>query len=304
MAQPEAPGPAAPGPYSGYGAPGYGPPAAGAPGPGAPAPGYGAPGYGPPASGAPASGGPAPGYGPPSSGYGTPEYGPSAYGAPQANAAYGAPPPPPPNRPVGLIIGAIVAAVVLIMVAGGVIAAVVINNRGSNDDPTIAASDGPTAAPTTQGAPSAAEDPTTDSTAPTSGRGVIGKPVQQGDIIMTVLAKPECGVKSIGSGYTTYEPKKGQWCLISMKFENVGKSAVKPRSYSTKLIDGQGGETLMDLFSFKANPDDKLDLFENIYPGKAVTGIIAFDIPSDQVPATLKLNPDGDYDDEVQISLK
>ncbi|TQS40708.1 DUF4352 domain-containing protein [Cryptosporangium phraense] len=277
--------------------PGYGPPAYGPPGSGAGAPSYGGPGYGGPAYGPPPDSTP-PAYGsPPESappGYGaSAEYGPSSYGAP---------PTPPPNRPVGLIVGAIIAVAVLVMIAGGVIAAVYVSNRGSSDDPTVASSDGPTSA--TTGEAPASSAPSADSTVPAGDRGTIGKPVRQADLIITVTAKPQCGVKSIGSGYTTYEPRQGQWCLIDLKFENVGKAAIKPRQSSIKMIDENGGEYLMDLFSFKANPDDNLALFENIYQGKTATGIIAFDVATGQVPATLKMNPAGDWDDELQFSLK
>lgn len=261
-----------------------------------------------------------PGYG--NSGYGgNPGYGSNpnpgyqpAYGG---NPGFGGPPLPPPpgpggpqgphgpqgpNRNVGLIVGAIVAAVVLIMIAGGVIAAVVISNRGdASDDPTVAVSDGPRQGGTTS---DPGGEPSADSTAPTSGKGSIGKPIRQGDLVITVTGKPRCGVKSVGTGYGTYENRKGQFCLIDLKFENTGSKALKPKDFGTYLIDENAGETYVDFSSYKANPDDKLPLFENIYPGKTAVGVIVFDLPADQKPAELKMNPVGDYSDEILISLK
>ncbi|GAA3395376.1 DUF4352 domain-containing protein [Cryptosporangium minutisporangium] len=220
--------------------------------------------------------------------------------APGYYSGYGTPPPPEqPKRSVGLIVGAIIAVAVLIMIAGGVIAAVYVSNRGSSDDPAVASSSDPAAAD-----PASSSDPGADSTAPTSGRGVIGKPVRQGDLLITVTSAPRCGTKTVGSGYGAYESEKGHFCLIDLKFENTGAKAVKPKDFGTKLIDENGGEALVEWQSYKANPDDKLPLFENIYPKKSATGVIVFDIPTDQKPATLKMNPVGDYDDEVEISLK
>lgn len=232
----------------------------------------------------------APGYY--SGGYGNTGYGNSGYGAP-----------PPPNRNVGLIVGAIVAAVVLIMIAGGVIAAVLIANRdsGGSDDTTVAASDAPAGGDTTS---EGGTVPSADSTAPTSGRGSIGKPIRQGDLVITVTGQPRCGVKSVGSGYGAYETQKGQFCLIDLKFENTGAKALKPTDFSTYLIDENGGETYVDFSSYKANPDGKQPLFENIYPGKTAVGVIVFDLPADQKPAELKMNPVGDYSDEILIALK
>ena len=122
--------------------------------------------------------------------------------------------------------------------------------------------------------------------------------------MITVTAKPRCGVKSVGSGYGAYETQKGQFCLIDLKFENTGSKAVKPKDFGTYLIDENGGETYVDFSSYKANPDGKQPLFENIYPGKTAVGVIVFDLPADQKPAELKMNPVGDYSDEILISLK
>jgi hypothetical protein len=221
--------------------------------------------------------------------------------APGYHSAYGTPPPQPPgppNRPVGLIVGAIIAVAVLIMVAGSVIAAVYVSNRS---DDTLAA-DPPSSSATTG---SSTDGTSADSTAPTSGRGVIGTAVRQGDLLITVTAAPRCNVKSIGSGYSTQETEKGQFCLIDLKFENTGTKAIKPRQYDTELIDEAGGETTIDYSSYKANPDNELALFENVYPAKTVTGVVVFDIPADQKPATIKLNPVGEaFTDSIEISLK
>ena len=218
-------------------------------------------------------------------------------------SGYGTPPPPPqpPNRNFGLIIAAIIAVAVLIMIAGGVIAAVYVSNRGSSGDPVAAeTSSAPADAPTSTGG-----DETTGSSAPTSGRGTIGKPIRQGDLVITVLSKPRCGVKSVGEGYSISESKQGQFCLIDLKFQNTGSKAVQPDYFSNKLIDENGGEFLYEYSASKdANPDRKLQLYENIYQGQTVTGIIVFDLPADQNPATLKMNPVGEFTDKIEISLK
>lgn len=219
--------------------------------------------------------------------------------APGYPSPYGTPPPPPPGQPdrsVGLIVGAIIAVAVLIMVAGGVSAAVYVSNRSDS-------AAGPTEGSGASSQPAQASDPTADSTAPTSGHGVIGTAVQQGDLKITVTAAPRCGVKSIGTGYGVQESEKGQYCLIDLKFENVGSTAVKPRRYDTELVDRAGGQTSVDWSSYKANPNQKLDLFENVYPGKTVVGVIVFDLPADQKPATLRLNPVGEITDSIEISL-
>lgn len=218
-------------------------------------------------------------------------------------SGYGTPPPPPeePRRNVGLIVGAIIAVAVLIMVAGGVIAAVYVSNRDSAEDPVVAEQ---SSAPADESA-AGSEAPSTDSTGPTSGRGVIGKPVRQGDLVITVLNAPRCGLKSVGSGYSISESKNGQYCLLDMKFENTGSKAVQPNYFGTEVTDQGGGKYPYEYTPSKdANPDRKLPLFENIYAGDTATGIIVFDIPSDQKLATITMNPVGGLSDDIEISLK
>jgi hypothetical protein len=212
-----------------------------------------------------------------------------AYGAPD-----GSPPPEPPKRSLGLILGVAGAVLVLICCAALVLGAVWFTNRPDNSA---------TAAPSASASATASSVPSTESTAPTSGRGVINHVIRQGDLEITVTAKPQCGVKAIGKGALASESQKGQYCLIDLKFHNVGSRAVKPSNSDTTLIDNEGGETYVDFNSNEANPDEKLALFDNIYPGKTVTGIVAFDLPADKTPATLKLNPVGEFTDEIDIDL-
>jgi len=224
--------------------------------------------------------------------------------APGYYSGYGTPPPPEqPNRNVGLIIGAIIAVAVLIMIAGGVIAAVYVSNRGESDEGVVTDASSAPAADAPTGSTSG--DTTTDSSAPTSGRGTVGKPIRQGDLVITVLNKPRCGVKSVGEGYSISEPRQGQFCLIDLQFQNTGSKAVQPDYLSNKVIDENGGEFLYEYSASKdANPDRKLPLYENIYQGQTVTGIIVFDLPADQTPATLEMNPVGELTDKIEISLK
>jgi hypothetical protein len=201
-------------------------------------------------------------------------------------------PPSPPKRSLGLILGVVAAAVVLVACAAAVLAAVVLS---SHSQPEAAAS---SAVPSTD-----STSPSTDSTAPTSGRSVIGQPVRQKDLEITVTGAPRCGAKSLGSGDYAAKTQKGQYCLVDLKFRNVGKTAVKPTDSDTALIDTLGGEYYVDFSSDQANPDGKLTLFDNIYPGKTATGVVAFDLPKGQTPKTLKLNPVGAFTDEIDIDL-
>ena len=206
----------------------------------------------------------------------------------------GSPPPEPPRRSLGLILGVAGAVLVLICCAALVLGAVWFTNRPDNSA-TVATSSSASAPATS--APSA------ESTAPTSGRGVLFHAVRQGDLEITVTAKPQCNIKAIGKGALASESQKGQYCLIDLKFHNVGSRAVKPSNSDTTLVDNEGGETYVDFNSDEANPNETLTLFDNIYPGKTATGIVAFDLPKDKTPATLKLNPVGGFTDAIEISL-
>ena len=214
-----------------------------------------------------------------------------AYGSPA-----GSPPPEPPRRSLGLIFGVAGAVLVLICCAALVLGAVWFTNRPESSA-AVATSSGTSAPASGSAAPSA------ESTAPTSGRGVLLHAVRQGDLEITVTAKPQCNIKAIGKGSLASEATKGQFCLIDLKFHNVGSRAVKPSNSDTTLIDNEGGQTYVDFNSDEANPDQTLTLFDNIYPGKTATGIVAFDIPKDKTPATLKLNPVGAFTDTIEISL-
>jgi hypothetical protein len=202
-------------------------------------------------------------------------------------------PPSPPKRSLGPIIGAIAAVVVLIICASLVLAAIWTSNHPKKSSASAS------------GSPSASVDatPSIESTGPTSGRSVVGQPVRQKGLEITVLRAPDCGAKALGSGTLASKTQKGQYCLIDVRFRNVGSEAVKPDQYNTSLIDAQGGSTPIDFNSDQANPGGKNALFDNIYPGKTATGIVAFDIPLDQKPKTLKLNPVGEFTDEIDIDL-
>lgn len=217
---------------------------------------------------------------------------PGYYGA--YESPIGSPPPQPPRRSLGLILGVAGAVLVLICCAVLVLGAVWFTNRQDKSATVATSSSAPAQA-------SAA--PSIESTAPTSGRGVLLHPIRQGDLEITVTAKPQCNVKAIGKGTLASESQKGQYCLIDLKFRNVGSRAVKPSDSDTTLVDNEGGETYVDYNSDEANPNETLTLFDNIYPGKTATGIIAFDIPKDKTPAVLKLNPVGGFTDSIEITL-
>jgi hypothetical protein len=185
---------------------------------------------------------------------------------------------------------------VLILVAAGVLGAVFLT--GGSDD-----KNGQAAKSSSAPASAAASDaPSAQSTAPTSGKTVLGQTIRQGDLAITVTSKPRCGVKTLGSGALAGQTEKGQYCLIDLKFQNTGSRAVKPNS-DASLIDKDGGSYYVDFDSNEVNPNEKLALYENIYPGKTATGIIAFDIPADESPATLTMNPVGQFTDKIEVDL-
>jgi hypothetical protein len=114
----------------------------------------------------------------------------------------------------------------------------------------------------------------------------VGRPVRDGQLEFVVQSW-RCGVRQLGEGALARRPK-GQFCLADVRVRNIGtqgRTLVEP---AQKLRDAAGGEHSADFparFYFTGQT-----LWENVGPGSAVRGTMAFDVPADARPTELELH--------------
>ena len=239
--------------------------------------------------------GPPEGWGPPPPGgpeqpSGQPQQPPGApYGQPgQQQPGWGPPaatqqPPKKGSRGRGFALGCLGVLGVLVLV--GIIVALA---GGGDDGGTGTATDQPSATTTgtktTEAAPKAAG---------------IGTPVRDGKFEFTV-SKVDCGKSRIGTkdfGTTA----QGQFCLVSVKVENIGQEA-QTLDGSSQYLYGDGGQKYDADTEAAIYLDDAQTFLEQINPGNTVNGVVVFDIPKDAKPAKIELH-DSPFSGGVTVDL-
>lgn len=197
-------------------------------------------------------------------------------------------------------------AVGAVVVVGGIAAAT------SGDDATTAASESSPASaqsdesssdsPVAQNAsdateeaeaPEAVEDPEAAESA------TIGDAVRDGKFEFTVT-EIELGIESIGEAPFDQQAQ-GQFALVYVSVSNIGNEAQLFDGSSQILIDDQGREHSSDSGA-TVYLEDSESFLNQINPGNAVDGIIAFDIPVDAVPVELRLH-DSMFSGGVTVAL-
>lgn len=125
--------------------------------------------------------------------------------------------------------------------------------------------------------------------------------VRDGKFEFTVK-KVDCGDTKVGpAGFNVRA--QGQFCMVSVKVENIGDEAQTMFGDNQLLFDAEGREFSADTEAAIYMSEKAQTLWEEINPGNAVNGVVVFDVPKNAKPATLELH-DSMFSDGVEVSLK
>jgi hypothetical protein len=129
----------------------------------------------------------------------------------------------------------------------------------------------------------------------------LNDPVRDGKFQFTVK-NVKCGKNRIGSaGFGT--KAQGQFCLVSVKVENIGDEAQTMFGDNQHMYDAQGRKFSADTEAAIYLGDKAQTLFEEINPGNKINGVVVFDVPKNAKPASLELH-DSAFSDGVKVNLK
>jgi hypothetical protein len=110
-----------------------------------------------------------------------------------------------------------------------------------------------------------------------------------------------CGVKKIGGSYFNVKAQ-GEFCLISVRVENVGD---KPQTFfgsNQRLFNRKGQEyEASDEAAFYL--EDSRSLYEEINPGNHVSGTIVFDVPESMMLDHIELHASS-FSAGAEVSLR
>jgi hypothetical protein len=137
----------------------------------------------------------------------------------------------------------------------------------------------------------ASAQPTGFATASTAG---IGDPVRDGKFEFTVLAV-KCGIHHVGGSFG--ETAQGQFCLARMTVKNIG---MEPQTFNASdqiAYDSAGNQMEADSMASSESA-----FLQDINPGNQVTGVVAFDIPTDQTLTFLELH-DSTFSNGITVTL-
>jgi hypothetical protein len=156
--------------------------------------------------------------------------------------------------------------------------------------------------PATDGDGTAEEEPAEegegDEEATTTG---IGSPAQDGSFEFTVDSF-ECGETTVGGEFLE-EDAQGQFCLMSVRVENIGDSAQLFSADNQYVFNEEGTQYSASFEATFANNPEGDELFTEINPGNAVEGEIVFDIPEDAEAAYAELH-DSPFSGGVRVELQ
>jgi hypothetical protein len=129
----------------------------------------------------------------------------------------------------------------------------------------------------------------------------IGDAAVDGDFSFTVNSV-ECGIANVGSesfGVTA----QGQFCLVAVSIENIGKEAKTMFTDNQKLFDSEGREFSADT-SAMIYLEGGADIWlSEINPGNTQQGQLLFDVPAGVTLDYIKLY-EGVFSSGVEVSLK
>lgn len=129
----------------------------------------------------------------------------------------------------------------------------------------------------------------------------VGTPVRDGKFQFTVT-KVRCGVPSVGPqdfGQTA----QGQFCLVTLKVENIGDKPQTLDASSQEGYDQAGHKLDADASAgIYANPAGGGAFLNDINPGNALTAVVVYDIPKTGKLTRLELH-DSPFSGGVTVQL-
>ena len=129
----------------------------------------------------------------------------------------------------------------------------------------------------------------------------LGQTARDGKFEFTVNGV-ECGKPNIGSEYLT-KAAQGQYCLLNVAVKNIGDEAQSLFSDNQYLLNAGGQKfSADDAATIYASSDPTSGWYSEINPGNTVNGVIVFDLPKDQAPASAELH-DSAFSGGVKIKL-
>jgi hypothetical protein len=178
----------------------------------------------------------------------------------------------------------------------GVVAIAAMTSAGGGDDtdvePTVASASGAEA-----GAGAATSgDQESGSTDSAPG---LNDAVRDGKFEFTVK-KVDCGKTKIGTSMFGAKAQ-GQFCMVSVRVENIGDEAQSMFGENQLMFDQDGREFSADTEA-AMYMDDAQTLWEEINPGNSINGVVVFDVPKNAVPTSIELH-DSMFSDGVTVSL-
>jgi Domain of unknown function (DUF4352) len=114
------------------------------------------------------------------------------------------------------------------------------------------------------------------------------------------VTKVACGRRTVGSNEFTRATATGEFCVVTVKVENIGNEAQYFDSTSQHLYDQQDRQHSVDDEAWAAL--DTNAFLEEINPGNKVTGTLVFDVPKDTKPSKLELH-DSPFSGGVEVQL-
>lgn len=175
----------------------------------------------------------------------------------------------------------------------GVVAIAAMASAGGGDegtDPTVASA---------SGSESGTESVDTKDSGSTETAPGLNDAVRDGKFEFTVK-KVDCGKTKIGSSMLGTKAQ-GQFCLVSVKVENIGDEAQSMFGDNQLMFDQEGREFSADTEA-AIYLDNAQTLWEEINPGNSINGVVVFDVPKNAVPESIELH-DSMFSDGVTVSL-
>ena len=196
--------------------------------------------------------------------------------------------PPLYRRPWFIIIGAVVLVVIAASVFG--------------EPPADEHAPQATAAPTTaaQALTTAESEPETTAKPETTARqSDLRRPVRDGQFEF-VVRSVTCGKRRVGDAVLN-QTAQGQFCMVAVRVENIGREPRTLDSSSQYLFDADGRRFETDDATLYIEEFGKAYL-ENINPGNSVNATIVFDVPRNFKAAKLELH-DSPFSGGVEVNL-
>ena len=117
-----------------------------------------------------------------------------------------------------------------------------------------------------------------------------------------VVKSVTCGKPNVGTSFTT-KTAQGQYCLLDVSVKNIGSEAQSLFSGNQYLYNAAGQKySADDTATYYAAPSGST-WYDDINLGNSVEGVIVFDIPKDQAPASAELH-DSSLSNGVKVNLQ